>query len=57
MSWSAPHFRLDMSSLGADLSAVSAYKWCGPHAGAFVAPWLLGTLQPDKLRAVDQRRA
>jgi cysteine desulfurase family protein (TIGR01976 family) len=46
----APHFRLDMSSLGADLIAVSAYKWCGPHAGAVVAsPDLLGTLHPDKL--------
>ena len=46
----APHFRLDMSSLGADLVAVSSYKWCGPHAGAIVAsPELLGTLRPDKL--------
>ena len=46
----APHFRLDMGLLGADLIAVSAYKWCGPHAGAVVAsPELLGTLHPDKL--------
>jgi cysteine desulfurase family protein (TIGR01976 family) len=46
----APHFRLDMSSLGADLIAVSAYKWCGPHAGAVVAsPDLLEGLHPDKL--------
>ena len=46
----APHLRLDMSSLGADLIAVSAYKWCGPHAGAVVAsPRLLETLRPDKL--------
>ena len=46
----APHLRLDMSSLGADLIAVSAYKWCGPHAGAVVAsPDLLATLRPDKL--------
>jgi cysteine desulfurase family protein (TIGR01976 family) len=46
----APHFRLDMSSMGADLTAVSAYKWCGPHAGAVVAaPGLLETLRPDKL--------
>jgi cysteine desulfurase family protein (TIGR01976 family) len=46
----APHFRLDMSSLGADLIAVSAYKWCGPHAGAVVASEdLLETLRPDKL--------
>ncbi|MEO8555132.1 MAG: aminotransferase class V-fold PLP-dependent enzyme, partial [Actinomycetota bacterium] len=46
----APHFRLDMSALGADLIALSAYKWCGPHAGAVVAsPRLLETLRPDKL--------
>jgi len=46
----APHFRLDMPSLGADLITVSAYKWCGPHAGAVVAsPDLLETLRPDKL--------
>jgi cysteine desulfurase family protein (TIGR01976 family) len=46
----APHLRLDMSSLGADFLAVSAYKWCGPHAGAVVASAdLLETLRPDKL--------
>ena len=46
----APHFRLDMGSLGADFIAVSAYKWCGPHAGAVVASvGLLETLHPDKL--------
>jgi cysteine desulfurase family protein (TIGR01976 family) len=46
----APHFRLDMSSLGADFLAVSSYKWCGPHAGAVVASAdLLESLHPDKL--------
>ena len=46
----APHFRLHMSLLGADLIALSAYKWCGPHAGAVVASTdLLETLRPDKL--------
>jgi len=46
----APHFRLDLSSMGADFLAVSAYKWCGPHAGAVVASAdLLATLHPDKL--------
>lgn len=46
----APHLRLDLSALGADLMTVSAYKWCGPHAGAVVAsPDLLGSLHPDKL--------
>ena len=39
-----------MSLLGADLIALSAYKWCGPHAGAVVASTeLLETLRPDKL--------
>jgi len=46
----APHHRLDMALLGADLIALSAYKWCGPHAGAVVAsPALLESLRPDKL--------
>jgi len=46
----APHFRLDIASVGADFIAVSAYKWCGPHAGAVVASvGLLETLHPDKL--------
>ena len=46
----APHFRLDVTSLGADFIAVSAYKWCGPHAGAVVgSPALLEALRPDKL--------
>jgi len=46
----APHLRLDMASMGADLIAVSAYKWCGPHAGAVVgSPDLLEMLHPDKL--------
>jgi cysteine desulfurase family protein (TIGR01976 family) len=46
----APHFRLDMTSLGADFLAVSVYKWCGPHAGAVVASTdLLERLRPDKL--------
>jgi len=46
----ASHFWLDMSSLGADLIAVSAYKRCGPHTGAVVASVdLLETRRPDKL--------
>ncbi|MCF6745015.1 cysteine desulfurase-like protein [Blastococcus sp. KM273128] len=46
----APHVFLDKASLGADLLAVSAYKWCGPHVAAVVAdPDLLSYLQPDKL--------
>ena len=46
----APHVRLDLPAMGADFLAVSAYKWCGPHAGAVVAaPGLLEALHPDKL--------
>jgi cysteine desulfurase family protein (TIGR01976 family) len=46
----APHFRLDLPEIGADFLALSAYKWCGPHAGAVVAsPELLETVHPDKL--------
>jgi cysteine desulfurase family protein (TIGR01976 family) len=44
------HGPVDMTALGADFYATSAYKWSGPHIGAVVAaPDLLETLQPDKL--------
>ncbi|MGY1837023.1 cysteine desulfurase-like protein [Blastococcus sp. SYSU DS0510] len=52
----APHVFLDKASLGADLLAVSAYKWCGPHVAAVVAdPDLLGHLQPEKLLPSSDR--
>jgi cysteine desulfurase family protein (TIGR01976 family) len=45
-----PHGPVDVTALGADLYATSAYKWYGPHLGATVAaPALLETLGPDKL--------
>jgi cysteine desulfurase family protein (TIGR01976 family) len=45
-----PHTPVDVSALGADFYATSAYKWSGPHLGAVVAdPALLETLHPDKL--------
>jgi cysteine desulfurase family protein (TIGR01976 family) len=45
-----PHIPVDVSALGADFYATSAYKWAGPHAAAVVAgPALLETLWPDKL--------
>jgi cysteine desulfurase family protein (TIGR01976 family) len=45
-----PHVPVDLSSLGADLFATSAYKWSGPHLAAVVAsPDLLEPLRPDKL--------
>jgi cysteine desulfurase family protein (TIGR01976 family) len=45
-----PHVPVDVSALGADLYATSAYKWSGPHVAAVIAdPALLETLGPDKL--------
>jgi len=44
------HGPVDMASLGADLYATSAYKWCGPHVGAVVGdPERLADVLPDKL--------
>ena len=45
-----PHGPVDVTSLGADFYATSAYKWSGPHIGTVVAdPALLETLHPDRL--------
>ena len=45
-----PHGPVDMVELGADVYAVSAYKWSGPHLGALAAePSLWEGLRPDKL--------
>ena len=45
-----PHGPIDVTALGADFYATSAYKWSGPHIGAVIAdPALLATLAPDKL--------
>jgi cysteine desulfurase family protein (TIGR01976 family) len=45
-----PHGPTDMTALGADFYAASAYKWSGPHIGAVIAdPALLEPLWPDKL--------
>ena len=47
----SPHRPLDVSALGCDALACSAYKWFGPHVGALCArPELLEELTPDKLR-------
>jgi len=47
-----PHRRIDVSALGCDVLATSAYKWYGPHAGMLCAdPDLLARLDPDKVRA------
>jgi cysteine desulfurase family protein (TIGR01976 family) len=45
-----PHLPTDVTALGADLYATSAYKWYGPHIGCTVGdPALLESLRPDKL--------
>lgn len=46
-----PHFAVEVTELGADFYATSAYKWAGPHLAAVVASdfWSLETLHPDKL--------
>jgi cysteine desulfurase family protein (TIGR01976 family) len=45
-----PHIPVDVTLLGADFYATSAYKWAGPHVAAVVAdPALLETLRPEKL--------
>ena len=45
-----PHVPVDVTALGADFYATSAYKWSGPHVAAVAAdPALLETVWPDKL--------
>ena len=45
-----PHVPVDVTELGADLYATSAYKWSGPHLATVVGrPELLDTIHPDKL--------
>jgi cysteine desulfurase family protein (TIGR01976 family) len=50
----APHRRIDVTELGADVLVSSAYKWYGPHLGAmWVRPDLLETLRPYKVRPAE----
>jgi cysteine desulfurase family protein (TIGR01976 family) len=52
----APHFSLDVTALDTDFLLCSAYKFYGPHVGIlYTRPGLLETLEPDRLRTVDQR--
>jgi cysteine desulfurase family protein (TIGR01976 family) len=45
-----PHVPVDVTALGGDFYATSAYKWSGPHVGAVIAdPARLESLRPDKL--------
>lgn len=47
----APHRRIDVAALGADVLVSSAYKWYGPHAAAmWVRPDLLAEIRPYKVR-------
>ncbi|MGE5831198.1 MAG: cysteine desulfurase-like protein [Micromonosporaceae bacterium] len=46
-----PHGPIDVTALGADFYATSAYKWSGPHIAACVAdPARWEALRPEKLR-------
>lgn len=52
----APHHRIDVSALGADVLATSPYKWYGPHAGVLcVDPELLDALPIAKVRPAPER--
>jgi cysteine desulfurase family protein (TIGR01976 family) len=45
-----PHRRIDVTTLGCDALACSAYKWFGPHIGLLWArPEVLAEYNPDKL--------
>lgn len=47
----APHRAIDITALGCDVLATSAYKWYGPHAGVlWIAPDLRDELTPYKVR-------
>lgn len=52
----APHFLLDVQSLGCDFLLCSAYKFYGPHVGFLYArPGLLDQLPTDRLRTQYQQ--
>jgi cysteine desulfurase family protein (TIGR01976 family) len=52
----APHFSIDVSSLGVDFLLCSAYKFYGPHVGIlFAREGHLEQLSTDRLRTQDPR--
>jgi len=51
----APHFFIDVKSIGCDFLVCSAYKFYGPHVGILYSkPGLLDGLPIDRLRTADQ---
>lgn len=51
----APHFSIDVQSIGCDFLLCSAYKFYGPHVGILYSrPGLLDRIIPDRLRTADQ---
>ena len=54
----APHRRLDVAALGADVLLCSPYKFFGPHAGvAVLRQDLAETLPADRVRPADETPA
>jgi cysteine desulfurase family protein (TIGR01976 family) len=52
----APHFTIDVQSLGCDFLLCSAYKFYGPHVGILYSrPGLLDQLPTDRLRTAGQK--
>ena len=52
----APHFPIDVKSLGIDFLLCSAYKFYGPHVGILYSrEGLLDQLQTDRLRTQDPK--
>jgi len=51
----APHFTIDVQSIGCDFLLCSAYKFYGPHVGLLYSrPGLLDRLPTDRLRTAGQ---
>ncbi len=51
----APHFTIDVQSIGCDFLLCSAYKFYGPHVGILYSrPGMLDQLPTDRLRTAGQ---